>query len=210
MTGPQPDIESLLHQAKQGDQQAVGTLFEHFRVRLKRMVRLRMDRRLKGRVDPSDVLQEAFLEVYQRFAKYAAESSVPLYLWLRLVTGQKLTDIHRFHLGAQMRTAEREISLHHGPMPQASTASLAAHLLGRLTSASDAAIRAETKLRVEEVINGMDPIDREVIALRHFEHMTNEETAQVLGVSGNAASNRYVRAIRRLKELLRAIPGIEP
>jgi RNA polymerase sigma-70 factor (ECF subfamily) len=210
MTGPQPDIQSLLHQAEKGDQQAVGRLFEHFRPRLKRMVRLRMDRRLKGRVDPSDVLQEAFLEVYQRFAKYAVESSVPLFLWLRLVTGQKLTDLHRFHLGAQMRTAEREISLHHGPMPQASTASLAAHLLGRLTSASDAAIRAETKLRVEEAINGMEPIDREVIALRHFEHLTNEETAQVLGISCNAASNRYMRAVKRLKELLRAIPGLEP
>jgi RNA polymerase sigma-70 factor (ECF subfamily) len=210
MTNPRADIQELLQRARQGDEQALGALFDHFRKRLKRMVRLRMDHRLKGRVDPSDVLQEAYLEAARRFAKYAAESSLPLFLWLRLVTGQKLTDIHRFHLGAQMRTAAREISLHHGPMPQASTASLAAQLLGRMTSASEAAIRAETTLRVEEAINSMDPIDREVIALRHFEHLTNEETAQVLGISSNAASNRYVRAVKRLKELLSAIPGLEP
>ena len=210
MTSRQPDIQELLQRARQGDQQAVGALFDYYRQRLKRMVRLRMDRRLKGRVDPSDVLQDAYLDVSRRFAKYAAESSVPLFLWLRLVTGQKLTDLHRFHLGAQMRTPAREISLHHGPMPQASTASLAAQLLGRMTSASEVAIRAETRLRVEEAINSMDPIDREVIALRHFEHLSNEETAQVLGISSNAASNRYVRAVRRLKELLRAIPGLEP
>ncbi len=108
---------------------------------------------------------------------------MPFRLWLRLVAGQKLTDVHRYHLGAQMRDAGKEVSLHRGPFSQADSVSLAAQLLGKMTSASKAAIRAEHKLIAQETLNGMDPIDREVLALRHFEHLSNDETAQVLGLS---------------------------
>ena len=116
--------------------------------------------------------------------------------------------MHRFHLGAQMRDAGQEVSLHRGPFPQASSVSLAAQLLGKLTSASRAAIRAEHKLIVQEALNGMDPIDREVLALRHFEHLSNDETALILGITKSAASNRYIRALKRLKGVLSAIPGL--
>ena len=116
--------------------------------------------------------------------------------------------MHRFHLGAQMRDAGQEVSLHRGPFPQASSVSLAAQLLGKMTSASHAAIRAEHKLIVQEALNGMDPIDREVLALRHFEHLSNDETALVLGLTKSAASNRYIRALKRLKEILSSIPGL--
>jgi RNA polymerase sigma-70 factor (ECF subfamily) len=107
-----------------------------------------------------------------------------------------------------MRDAGQEVSLHRGPFPQASSISLAAQLLGRMTSASKAAIRVEHKLIVQEALNGMDPIDREVLALRHFEHLSNDETALVLGLSKSAASNRYIRALKRLKEILSSIPGL--
>jgi RNA polymerase sigma-70 factor (ECF subfamily) len=125
------------------------------------------------------------------------------------MTGQKLTDIHRSHLGTQMRDAGLEVSLHRGPFPQASSVALAAQLLGKFTSASKAAIRAEHKLIVQEALNGMDPIDREVLTLRHFEHLSNEETALVLALSKSAASNRYIRALKRLKEILSSIPGLK-
>jgi RNA polymerase sigma-70 factor (ECF subfamily) len=183
-------------------------LFAHYRDRLRRMVRLRLDRRLSGRLDPSDVLQDAYLEFARRFPEYADRPPMPFYLWLRSLTGQKLIDLHRRHLGAKMRDAGQEVSLYRGALPQASSASLANQLLGRLTSPSQAAVRAETQMRVEEALNGMDPIDREVIALRHFEMLSNDETARVLGVSKKAASKRYVRALERLQEILSLLPGV--
>jgi RNA polymerase sigma-70 factor (ECF subfamily) len=209
MTEERSDPQDLLRRARLGDEPALAALFTHYRERLKRMVHLRLDRRLSGRVDTSDVLQEAYLEVHKRFPEYAREASLPFFLWLRLVTGQKLTDVHRHHLGTQMRDAGQEVSLYRGALPQATSASLAAQLLGRLTSASRAAIRAEQKLFVQEALNNMDPLDREVLVLRHFEHLNNDETARVLGLKKSTASQRYVRALKRLKEILSSIPGIK-
>lgn len=200
-------IDDLVCRAARGEQQALADLFEVHRERLERMVRIRLDRRLHGRLDPSDVVQEAFLDVCLRFPEYAESNAVSLLVWLRSITGQKLVDLHRFHLGAQVRDARREVSLHRGALPQASSASLAAHLLGRLTSPSHAAIRAETKLRVQEALNTMDEIDREILCMRHFEFLTNSETAEALSLKPAAASNRYVRALRRLKEALSDVPG---
>jgi RNA polymerase sigma-70 factor (ECF subfamily) len=205
--GDDPNL--LLRRALAGDESALAALFDGHRQRLRRMIRLRLDRRLSGRVDASDVLQEAYLEVRKRLTEYASNpQALPFPLWLRLIAGQKLTDVHRFHLGAQMRDAGQEVALHRGPFPQASSVALAAQLLGKLTSASKAAIRAEHKLIVQEALNGMDPIDREVLTLRHFEHLSNEETALVLGLSKSAASNRYIRALKRLKVILSSIPGL--
>src|ERR1700733_9303223 len=210
MSDPLDDAQTdLIQRALAGDEWALAALFHGYRDRLRRMIRLRLDRRLSGRVDSSDVLQDAYLDVRKRIAEYARDpSAMPFHLWLRLVTGQRLTDVHRYHLGSQMRDAGQEVSLHRGPFPQASSISLAAQLLGKLTSASQAAIRVEHKLIVQEALNSMDPIDREVLALRHFEHLSNAETAQVLGLSRSAASNRYIRALKRLKEILSSIPGL--
>jgi RNA polymerase sigma-70 factor, ECF subfamily len=202
--------EVLIARALTGDEPALAALFDGYRDRLRRMIRLRLDRRLSGRIDSSDVLQEAYLDVRKRLGEYARDpAAMPFHLWLRLVACQRLTDVHRFHLGAQMRDAGQEVSLHRGPYPQASSISLAAQLLGKMTSASHAAIRAEHKLIVQEALNGMDPIDREVLALRHFEHLSNDETALVLALSKSAASNRYIRALKRLKEILSSIPGLK-
>jgi RNA polymerase sigma-70 factor (ECF subfamily) len=172
------------------------------------MVHLRMDRRLQGRLDPSDVLQEAYLEFARSLAEYLRNPQVPLFLWLRLITGRKLHALHRHHLGAQARDAGREVSLHHGAMPQASSVSLAAQLLGRYTTPSQEAVRAELQIHIQEALNSMDPIDREVLALRHFEQLSNSETAEVLGLSEAAASNRFVRALKRLKAILMSVPGL--
>jgi len=201
------DIREQLRRLAAGDQQALAELFARYRDRLRRMVKLRLDRRLQGRIDASDVLQEAYLDVARRAAEYAANPTMPFFLWVRLLTGQRLLMVHRRHLGAQMRDAGQEVSLYHGALPQASSVSLAAQLLGRMTSPSLAAVRAEMQLKLQEALNGMDPIDREVLTLRHFEELSNGETAAVLGLQKAAASNRYVRALKRLKEVLSSIPG---
>ena len=208
MTSDSGSTNDLLRRAGAGDPQALAELFARYRSRLRRMVRLRLDRRLQGRVDPSDVLQEAQLEIFRRAGEYAADPRVPPFLWLRLITGQRLTALHRRHLGARMRSAGQEIALHRGLMPQATSASLAEMLLGRLTSPTQAAQRAEVRLLLQEALNGMDPLDREVLTLRHFEELSNAEVAQVLGLSKTAASNRYIRALERLREALAGIPGL--
>jgi RNA polymerase sigma-70 factor (ECF subfamily) len=201
------DSEELLLRAAAGEQAALAALWERRRARLRRMVSLRLDRRLQGRVDPSDILQEAYLDLAARLPDYARERPMPADLWLRLVAGQRLMQIHRQHLGAAMRDAGREVSLYRGALPQASSASLAARLLGKFTTASHAAVRAERQLQLQEVLNGLDPMDREILALRHFEQLSNGEAAQVLGLSKTAANNRYIRAFGRLRDLLGRVPG---
>jgi RNA polymerase sigma-70 factor (ECF subfamily) len=199
--------EELLDAAKGGNEPALAVLVERHRDRLERMVRLRMDRRLQGRVDPADVVQDAYLAVRGKFPQYSADPRLHFFLWLRLEVGQKLVDVHRFHLGTKMRGAGQEISLYHGALPQVTSLSLAEHLLGKLTTASQAAMRVELKLRVQEALNSMDPHDREVLLLRHFEQLSNAEAAQVLGVKPSAAVNRYVRALKRLKDVFEGMPG---
>ncbi len=202
------DSEDLLFRAAGGEDAALAALWERHRARLRQMVRLRLDRRLQGRIDPSDVLQEAYLDLAARLPDYARDHPMPPYLWLRLVTGQRLAQEHRRHLGTAMRDAGREVVLHAGPWPQASSATLATQLLGRLTTPSQAAIRAERQLQLQEVLNRMDPIDREILALRHFEELSNGEAAEVLGLAKTAANNRYVRALDRLRDLLEQTPGL--
>jgi RNA polymerase sigma-70 factor (ECF subfamily) len=210
MTAPETDEAELLRQATAGNQQALATLFARYRDRLRKLVHLRLDRRLSGRIDPSDVLQDAYLDVARRFPEYAATPAVPFYLWLRALTGQRLVDLHRRHLGAQMRDAGQEVSLYRGALPAASSVSLAQHLLAGLTSPTQAAVREEMRLRLQEALNSMDPIDREVVVLRHFEELSNAEAAEVLGIEPPAASKRYIRALRRLKAILDAVPGFFP
>jgi RNA polymerase sigma-70 factor (ECF subfamily) len=199
--------EQLLETARDGDERALAVLVERHRDRLEHMVRLRMDRRLQGRVDPADVVEEAYLTARSRFPRYCAESPFPFFLWLRLEVGQKLVDVHRFHLGTQMRDAGQEVSLYRGALPQVTSLRLAEQLLGKLATAGRAAMRAELQLRVQEALNSMDTHDREVLILRHFEELSNAETAQVLGIKPSAAVNRYVRAIKRLKDVFQGMPG---
>jgi len=208
MSGDPDPGDELLRRAGVGDPQALAELFDRHRGRLRRMVSLRLDRRMQGRVDPSDVLQEAQLDVLRRAGEYAADPRLPPFLWIRLITGQRLISIHRHHVGTRMRGAGQEVALHRGPMPQATSASLAEMLLGRLTSPTQAAHRAEVRIRLQEALNAMDPIDREVLTLRHFEELSNAEVAQALGLTKSAASNRYIRALGRLSKILTDVPGL--
>lgn len=202
------DVPELLQRATGGDQEALRELFSRYRDRLKRMVHLRLSRRLQGRLDDSDVLQEAYLDISKKLDEYAKEPKLPFYLWLRHVTGLKLAELHRKHLGTHLRDADREVSLHRGGLPQADSVSLAAQLLGKKTTPSQAAIKAELRIHVQEALNSMDPIDREVLALKHFEQLSTSEIAEVLGLSKAGAGSRYLRAIKRLREILSRYPGI--
>ena len=166
-----------------------------------------MDARLHGRVDASDVLQDGFLDLSRRVDSYLSDPKLPVFLWLRLVVSDRLASYHRHHLGTALRDAGREVSLYRDPSPQASSAALAAMLLGRLTSPSNAAIRAEQILQVQEAINSLEPLDREVVALRHFEQLNRTETAAVLGITEEAGAKRYIRALKKLKTILAAMPG---
>ena len=171
------------------------------------MVAFRLDPRLRGRVDASDVMQEINIAASTHINDYLAESTVPLFMWLRGIASNKLLEIHRHHLGTPMRDARREIATHRGDFLGATSAAIAAQLSGHATRPSEAAIRAEAKRQLEDALENMDPLDREVLALRHFEQMTNVEIARVLGISETAASNRFVRALKRLKEILKEAPG---
>jgi RNA polymerase sigma-70 factor (ECF subfamily) len=197
----------LLRRAADGDGAGWGELLEHHRDRLKRMVGLRMDQRLHGRIDPSDVIQEAYVEASQRLAEYLREPDMPFFLWLRFLAGQKLLTLHRHHLGTRMRDAGREVSIYRGHVPEATSASLAAQLMGHSTRVSEAAVRAELKLRLQEAINSLDPLDREVLTLRHFEQLSRAEAARELAIEESACGKRYLRALKRLKEVLAQLPG---
>jgi RNA polymerase sigma-70 factor, ECF subfamily len=207
MTDNSTETLELIDRVRAGEVDALNALFTRHRERLRRMVDIRMDRRLQARIDASDVLQEAYLEVIQRLDEYLRNPKLPLFLWLRLVVGQRLMTLHRRHLGAQQRDAGREVSLFREALPAASSAALAAQLMGKFTSPTQAAMRAERMLRLQEALNALDPIDREVLSLRHFEELTRTEAAQVLGITEAATAKRYVRAMKRLTNLLADMPG---
>jgi RNA polymerase sigma-70 factor (ECF subfamily) len=199
------DGDGRVRRALAGDPEAWGAVLAEHRERLRRMVAVRLDRRIWGRVDPSDVIQEAFLEASERRPDYARNPTLPFFLWLRLLVGQRLQMIHRRHLGAQVRDAAREISLDGGAWPEATSVALAAQLLGHDTRASEAFQRAERALRVRQALDRLDPDDREVLALRHFEQLSYAECAVVLRTTEAAATKRHFRALGRLKAALRAL-----
>jgi RNA polymerase sigma-70 factor (ECF subfamily) len=197
----------LIERARAGDRAALNALLARHRDRLRRMVEIRLDARLQARLDASDVVQEAFVEVAGRLDEYLRDPQLPLFLWLRLVVGERLLRLHRHHLGARMRDAGREVSLYRGALPEATSAALAAQLLGKHTSPTQAVLRAERILRLQEALNALGPLDREILSLRHFEELTAAEAARVLGIEEAAAAKRYFRALKRLKDVLAAMPG---
>ena len=192
----------LIRRASDGDQAALDQLFSQHHDRLQRMIRLRLDRRIQGRLDSADILQEAYIDVFRNLPRYVESPSTSFFIWLRNIVGLKLAEIHRRHLGTDKRDASRDVSIYRGALPTVNSGSLAAQLLGQLTSPSQTAMKTEMRLRLQEVLDCMDDIDREVIALRHFEQLDSQEVADVLEMSKSGASSRYIRAMQRLKEEL--------
>lgn len=194
-----------LQRLKDGGETALAALFSEYRERLERLIEFRLDQRLRSRVDPADVLQETYLEVSRRYLEYVNGASVAFFVWLRQMTLQTLIDIQRRHFG-QKRTPQQEIKLQHD-LGGTTSDSIAQVISAQLTSPSGVAIRAEETARLHAALASMDETDREVLALRHFEHLGNAEVAQALGLSVTAASNRYVRAMTRLGEIMQRLTG---
>ena len=194
-----PDIAPLLEKLKAGQQSALAELFDTYRPQLRRMVELRLDPRLGARVAPSDVLQEAYVDCLSRYEHFFRREGASFYVWLRLIVNQSLVDLHRRHLAAKMRSAGQEAT----GWTAATSVSLARHLVAQLESPS----QEEMLSQVQTALETLDPLDREILTLRHFEELGNNEVAELLGLQKAAASNRYVRALGRLRQALSKVPG---
>lgn len=202
MSCPSEHSEPVLQRLKSGDETALAEFFSLFRERFLRMIRVRTDPRLLGRIDPEDVMQDAYVDAAKRIHHFAKMECGSPYVWLRAIVAQTLINLHRQHLGVKARDAGREVSIHERWPAQTTSASMAHLLIANLTSPSRAAVRAELAEQLTAAVESMDARDREVLVLRHFEELTNSETAEVLGIEQKAASIRYVRAVRRLKQIL--------
>ena len=198
-----PAEERLLKLAASGDSDALGRLLESHRQRLERIVRVRLDHRVQSRMNASDVIQETCIEAGERLKEYLENPEVPFFVWLRYLAHQRLQQLHRHHLGRQIRDANRERSIEQQDSEdQLGSGIIAAHLVARISSASSILQREELCQRLRELLDRMEPVDREILVLRHFEHLTNAESAQILNLSTTAASNRYIRALERLRAVI--------
>lgn len=203
------DVE-LVNRAVAGDQKALGHLFTSYRPRLSRIAMFRLDPRLNGRIDIDDILQETFIAAQQRLKHILRDAPDSIFLWLRMILGQTLIDLHRRHLGAQARSAARDRSLDAGWDSNSTSASIHFELLGSITSPSEAMAKQEAAERLDAALQTLNDMDREILALRHFEELSNREAARLLDISEPAASLRYTRALGRLKQVMDAFPGAFP
>lgn len=198
----------LARRIAQGDCAALAELFALYRPRLWRMVTFRMHPSLQGRIDADDVLQDAWLRAVERIQHFFELEGESSFLWFRSIVTQTLLDLHRFHLGTQKRSMSRELSMDQGWGLGSTSSCLAFHLSDSGRSPSSNASRAELSKQLDSVLMGMNEVDREVLALRHFESLSNGEVAKLLGMTEQGASLRYVRALGRLKQILeQVIPG---
>lgn len=196
------DTRALLDQARQGDRAAVDRLLEAHRAALRRMVELRLDPALSGRLDASDVVQEVMLEASRRLADYLARPAMPFHLWLRHLARDHIIDAHRRHRQAQRRSLDREQPIVPAAWADRSSIELAAQFLDRDATPASAALRQELARRLAQAVASLDDDDRDIIFMRHYEQLTNQEVAALLDLSEAAASMRYLRAVRKLKDLL--------
>ncbi len=200
---------SALQAADGDDRQAIlGRLFEEQKPRLLRTVAVRMHPKVRARVGASDVVQDAYVEIAKNVDTYLADPKMPFFLWMRRIVGQRLMKAHRFHLDAQRRDARQEMPAERR-MPDASTYAMAEFMQARGPSPLSMAEQGESRDRVIRMLDQMSEMDREVLAMRHFEEMTNEEVAEELGLGKHAASKRYIRALQRLKALAESDDSVE-
>lgn len=198
------NVDELVTGIVHGDRAALATLFECYRERLARVVRFRLHPRLQGRIDAEDVVQDTWLRAESRIGSFLGEASQSPFIWFRMIVSQALVDLHRRHLGADKRDARRECSIDGRWSSESTATSLTYHLAGRLPSPSSAAAKAESVALLDKALAELSDLDREVLVLRHFEELTNVEAALVLGITQQAASMRYVRALDRLRNVLEA------
>ncbi len=194
--------QELLDQARQGQETAVNYLMDRHRNALKRMIQMRLDRKIQQRVDVSDIVQDVLIEANRRLKSYLEEGTMPFHLWLRHIARDRIIDAHRRHRASAKRSVDREYSLAVPSGQDHSSIHLAAQLGDHELTPAAAALRKELAVHVENALTKLDESDCEVIVMRHYEQLTNQEVASALGLTEPAASMRYLRAIRRLRVIL--------
>tara|TARA_R110002111_G_scaffold262289_1_gene337860 strand:+ start:161052 stop:161684 length:633 start_codon:yes stop_codon:yes gene_type:complete len=202
------NTEEFLNRLRQDPEGVLADEYSQYRDRLWRIVNFRIDRRLLGRVDADDILQEAYLDAATRIEHYLNDPATSFFIWLRTVVGQTLIDVHRRHLGAQKRDVRREVKPKRRVFSASTSFQIADVLLGDLSSPSQAALKEELAVQLREALESLNEIDREILVLRHFEELSNLEAAEVLEIESKTASMRYFRALTRLRSILVRIPGI--
>jgi RNA polymerase sigma-70 factor (ECF subfamily) len=196
----------LVARARAGDATALSDLLALHERTLLRMVELRFERGLRGRLEPADVVQEALAQAARRFPEWCDQTTYPFHVWLRLLASQALAEARRRHISTQMRDVGREADAPEQGV-SVSCAYAVDFLMASQTSPSEAARREETRAQVLAAVEGLEALDREILALRHFEGLSNEDAALELGIEPAAASKRYVRALQRLRPALAALAG---
>lgn len=198
---PEELATELEERLRDGDRAALAAWFHEHRDELRRFLVSRMDRRLAPRIDASDIVQQAYLDADTRLPHYADQAeNMPFGVWVRQVALQSLFDLHRRHVGAQRRTVTQEVRFSQRRVN--SSAPGLSGLPGHASSPSNAAHHGERRERIERAMDQLSENDREILRLRHFEQLSNREVAEKLGLAVSAASNRYVRALRRLAHVL--------
>lgn len=200
---PESDqTQDLLKDVENGDPAAVNRLLDRHREAVRRMVQMRLDQAVARRVDASDVVQDVLLEASQRLSDYIRSPAMPFHLWLRQLAKDRIIDMHRRHRAAQRRSVDREQNISSFASDDQSAADLTALLRDAELTPAASALRKEMEERFVLALDQLDEHDREIVIMRHFEHLGNGEVAEALGLSAPAAGMRYLRAIRRLRELL--------
>ena len=200
---PAPDqIKPLLNQAKGGDESAVNALMDQHRNSLRQLIRMRLDQKIQRRIDVSDVVQDVLVEANRRLQRYLSDPIMPFHLWLRQIAKDRIIDAHRRHRVSAKRSVDREQPLSPPRGYDQSSVHLASILGDDQLTPAAAAVQQELAQRVEEAIAQLEERDCEIIVMRHYEHLSNQEIGEVLNLTEPAASMRYLRAIRRLKKLM--------
>ena len=201
-----PDSEQtqeLIQTAKAGDAVAVNALLDRHRQAIRQMVQMRIDKAIASRLDASDVVQDVLMEASRRLQDYLRNPGLPFHLWLRQLAKDQIIDMHRQHRVAQRRSVDREQRLD-AKFADQSSMDLAAQLKDHELTPAAATIRRELEQRFLCALQELDEDDRDIIQMRHQEQLTNTEVAAALGLSQPAAGMRYLRAVRRLREVLGA------
>lgn len=206
MTEPNPDTDQLLQRAAGGDESAAHELLGRCRPRLRRMVGLHMDQRISARIDPSDVVQEALAEAFQRLPEYIQKRAISFYPWIRQITWQRLVKLHRAHITTARRSVQREGGELSMLLPEDSVLELAAQLASSGTEPGQRLVREEMRERVRTALHEMRLADRTLLVMRYLEHMTLKEISEVLQISTAATKMRHARALQRLERLLHDEP----
>ncbi len=200
MQWPDSDkTQELMVAARRGESAAINQLLDRHREALRRLVDLRMDQMVKRRVDASDIVQDVLVEANRRLPDFLESSTVPFHLWLRGLARDRMIDAHRRHRVAGRRSVDREVPMVAPGISDQSVLDLAQQLNDPRYTPASAALQHELTEQFQKTLEELAETDREVVFMRHFEQLSNQEIAQALDITEAAASMRYLRAVKRLK-----------